>query len=185
MAIDLKALVKDKKVLAVAGAGAALGAFSLYKKRSGAAGGTASNSAATTTSGTGYTPGSLGSYDSSATDAYNNIQTSVDNQLGTFQNQLTQIQDQLSKVSTPVATGGTTSNTSTSLAPGYGWFATGGKTYTVDSIAKRYGITSQALVSLNPSLQGKSVVPINTPVKVRNNAAPWSLSAYRSVNHLS
>jgi len=68
------------------------------------------------------------------------------------------------------------------LAPGYGWFATGSKTYTTDVIAKRYGITAAQLLALNPSLKGKTTVAKNTPVKVRSNAAAWDLAAYRKVN---
>jgi hypothetical protein len=82
--------------------------------------------------------------------------------------------------------GTTTGSPSTSgpglLAPGYGWFATGGKQYTVADVAKRYNISVANLVALNPSLKGKSTVAVNTPVKVRSNAAAWNLAAYRKVN---
>lgn len=81
----------------------------------------------------------------------------------------------------PSGSGGTTTKL---LAPGYGWFATGGTTYTVDSIARRYDLTKDQLLALNPSLKGKSTVPLNSPVKVRSNAAAWDLAAYRKVNHL-
>ena len=66
------------------------------------------------------------------------------------------------------------------LAPGYGWFATGGASYTAQAIATRYGLTLDQLRTMNHGLP--DIVPRNTPVKVRSNAAPWDLDAYRRVN---
>jgi LysM repeat protein len=78
--------------------------------------------------------------------------------------------------------------TTVSLLPaGYGWFATAGNTYTADSIARRYGISVDTLARLNPGLNiraGSTVIGKNLPVKVRSNAAPWDLTAYRQVNHI-
>ncbi len=67
------------------------------------------------------------------------------------------------------------------LPPGYGWFATGRTRYTAASVARRYGLGVAGLAALNPGLRitrGSQVLPLNTPVKVRSNAGPWSLAAY-------
>lgn len=77
--------------------------------------------------------------------------------------------------------------TTTTLPAGYGWFATGGSTYTADSIARRFGISLQTLQKLNPSYNiksGTTVIGKNLPVRVRSNAAPWDLAAYRKVNNI-
>lgn len=216
MKFDPRALLRDKRMLAVVAAGGLLGAVALIRK---GAGGQASDAAATTTQGTGYSVGALGTYSDGGIGAYNNLQTSMDNRLGQFQDQLSLVQEQLEGLrpagtsssgtagTTPTATStkpatptGTTGSigkpavgkaapvatakpaATQKLAPGYGWFATGGQTYTVDAIAKRYNITTAQMLTLNPALKGKKTVAKNTPVKVRSNAAAWDLAAYRKVN---
>ena len=71
------------------------------------------------------------------------------------------------------------------LPAGYGWFDTGQETYTLDSIARRFGISDATLVSLNPSLTGKTgsaIVGKSQTIQVRGNAAPFNLAAYKKVN---
>jgi hypothetical protein len=88
---------------------------------------------------------------------------------------------------TPAATApaAVTVPTTTTLPAGYGWFDTGAAAYTLDSIARRFGISDATLISLNPSLAGKGgnyVVGKGVPVKVRGNALPFNLAAYKKVN---
>ena len=168
MAINVKALLKDKKVLGVVGVGAALGAYTLYKKNKS---GTASGAATTTTSGTGYTTGSLGSYDSTATDAYSNIQNSVDNQLAGFGQQLSNLQDQLSSLPPGgSATGTPSGTTSAAVLP---WKAE--NIYTAASVANRFGISVDQLQAANPGQNVRSGVArnvtINVPVTATNASA--------------
>ena len=71
------------------------------------------------------------------------------------------------------------------LPAGYGWFDTGIETYTLDSIARRFGVSDATLIGMNPSLSGKSassVIGKSTVLKVRSNAAPFNLAAYKKVN---
>ena len=78
-----------------------------------------------------------------------------------------------------LAAGGVTVPTTTLLPAGYGWFATGSSTYTADSIARRYGISLDALKEMNPSLKITSastviggVAVIIAPTVDRRPAAP-------------
>lgn len=173
----LRGLVKDRRLLAVAAIGAALGAGGLIRKRA-AEGGPVNRNAGGSTLST-YTPGGIGSYDSTATDAYNNIQAGLENGLQGVQDQITKIEDQLQNMKPEPKTA------PSMLSPGYGWFATDKKTYSADAIASTYGISLDALSKMNPALKitsGSSIITRNTPVKVRSNAARWNLAAYRRVN---
>lgn len=68
------------------------------------------------------------------------------------------------------------------LQPGYGWFATSNKrTWTTAQVARKAGISEWALLQINPGMK-RGVIRQNTPVRIRNNAAPWNLAAYRRVN---
>jgi hypothetical protein len=183
--VTLPPWLKDPKAQAGIGAVAVLALFVLWRRSRSAS--SASSSGATTTVPTG-SAGAGSPYDSTSTDIANQLgqyQTGLQTALGqsnaTQQAALDAYQKQLTTDLAGLTSGTPKTPTSTTLAPGYGWFATGGTSYTPASIANRYGITTDALLSLNPTLVGKTTVPKNTPVKVRNNAGPWSLAAYRAI----
>lgn len=112
--MDWRGLLKDKRAQAFAAVGAVAGLVVLVR-RGGSAEASDTPAAITPTAGGGGAGGGyLGAYDSSGTDAYNNIQTSVDNQLGEFRNTINDLSEQLaalgtkgSKPSTPAPKPGT------------------------------------------------------------------------------
>ena len=61
------------------------------------------------------------------------------------------------------------------LPAGYGWFLTD-TTYRLDSIGRRYGLSSVQARAFNPGL--RALVPRGTPVRVRGNADRWNATAY-------
>ena len=142
---DIGALLKDKRVLLVAGAGAVAGAAVFLTKKQ--AGGGSSSAGTVTT-------GALGSYDSSATDAYNNFSNILDQ----YGQSITAIQDQLAGGKVPPTTttpGGTTTNptnpASAGKTPTTGYYRIKAGD-TLSSIGKRYGKTPQQLKSMNPTI---------------------------------
>jgi LysM repeat protein len=102
VAVDIKGLLKDKKAQAALAGGAVLGLVVLARSRgaSGASDTEASTSTAGTATGGGGAAGGgyLGGYDSTASDVYNNLQTSLDNRLDGFGSSITDLQDQLKKL---------------------------------------------------------------------------------------
>lgn len=95
MPLQIPAILRDKRAQVAAGVGAVAGVVVLMRNK---------NANTEDAAGTATTGGTAGAYDSSSTDAYNNLQTSLDNQLGEFRGELTDLQDQLGKI----PTGGTT-----------------------------------------------------------------------------
>lgn len=209
--MDLRSLVRDKRLVAVAGVGVLAGAFVLLRGR-GAGGGSSSTSLPGGTpvgSGVGT---SLGTADTLSSDVASTLSAFSADQQATMTAFADSITDQLDLISTrqpatPATSAASTSGTVSSklsgatvsggkattaaaapartLAPGYGWFATGSKTVTLGEGAKKYGTTTAALQSMNSKLKGlsaTSALPKNTPVKVRSNAGAWDLAAYRKVN---
>lgn len=89
--MPLPAILKDKRAQLAAGAGGVLALVVLLRNQ---------KASGEDAAGTATTGGTAGAYDSSGTDAYNNLQTSLDNQLAEFRRDLTGIQDQLGKLPT-------------------------------------------------------------------------------------
>ena len=155
-------------------------------------------------SGAGTTAGVPGTV-ASASGGPSPDEAALTNSLNSIQGQLSDIATSLKPSSVPSApatnggtTGGATPPTPANPSPngggtsvpsllpkGYGYFDTGTSTYTVASIAKRYGLTVDALKKFNPNLgitSGSDIVGKQTAVEVRSNAAPFDLAAYQPVD---
>jgi len=189
---SLKGLMKDKRAWAVVGVGGVAGLVVLMKR--GGSGSTSAESAA----GSGIqNDGSGAFYDSTSSDVANQLgqyQTGLQTALGQYsasqQEQLNAFQksltDSLAGTKGTSTTGTSGASTAKSLAPGYGWFATGSnKNVTLAQLASKYGTSVDALKKLNPSYTSygaNTKLPVNKPIKVRSNASAWNLAAYRKVN---
>ena len=180
--MDWKNLIKDRKVQLAAAGGGLLGLVVLVKKKNAGGATTAATTGAasgTVGSAGGSSAGYAGTYDSSGTDAYNNLQTSLDNQLGGFRASLSQLQDQLAALQpSGTSQGGSSDYTpsiggSGSVVPGTGPAPTpvpaapaapkkptyrrivkGDNWLTV---AKGHNESEAALLALNPSLHGRAL----------------------------
>lgn len=101
MAIRLPGILRDRRAQIAAGVGAVAGLVVLIR-RGGSSSASDTTAATAPTAGGGASGGGyLGAYDSSGIDAYNNLQTSLDNQLNEFRNTITDLQESLGKTSTP------------------------------------------------------------------------------------
>src|SRR6266487_2975463 len=99
MAIDFKKLVKDKKLLAVAGVGGALGLGIAYARRKGGGSASPADQPVSTVTAP-YVPLTPATYDSSLSDIYEGFnQTALD-----LQNQINAIGDQLDQNAPPTST---------------------------------------------------------------------------------
>lgn len=98
MALDLKALAKDKKTQVALGVGAVAGLVVLARSKGSAEASDTPAGTAPTAGGGAGGGGYLGGYDSTASDVYNNLQTSLDNRLDGFGSSITDLQDQLKKL---------------------------------------------------------------------------------------
>lgn len=58
-------------------------------------------------------------------------------------------------------------------AKNWGWFVSRSANNTPKGIADRYGISLSDLLALNPNLNGKTHVPLNTKVKLSSDAVAW------------
>ncbi len=158
MAFDWKALTKDKKVWAFGAAGAGLGLY-VYLKRKQTGG-------ATTDTGQ-PVAGAVG--DSGAVDAYNNLQSELEN----LQGQITALYG-----GAPLPTAQQAVAPPTPTAPGYALHRIGtlGGTYTLRDIARRFAPNPASpdsveaelrrLVAANPALRGKTSLPGGFALKV-------------------
>jgi LysM repeat protein len=181
MALDVKALAKDKRLQLAAGGGAVLGLVALIRKRS--SGDTTGTDSGQTAGAKTYTgSGSVaGGYDSTATDVYNNLQTSLDNQLGEFRGQLTSIQSQLDKATptpkvgqtpipkppakrklkivhkTPIPKPPTKPRTTIKIPHGS----------TLSGLASKYGTSVPRLMQLNPSIKNANRISAGASLRVR------------------
>ena len=162
MAIDWKALTKDKKVLAAAGVGGGLGLYVYVKrKRQAGAGGA-------TTADTGQpVAGAVG--DSGAVDAYNNLQSELEN----LQGQITAL---YGGAPLPTAQQAVAPPTPTSAGFALHRIGTLGGTYNLRDIARRFAPNPSSpnsveaelrrLVAANPALKGKTSLPGGFALKV-------------------
>lgn len=174
---DVQAILKDKRVWAVAGVGGVAGLVILLKGK-GNATGQASDAAGygvqTSTGSTG------GYYDSTSADIANQLgqyQTGIQTALGQYsadQNAAlsayqTQLTDSLSGLTTGQPS---TPTTNTVLQYTKSWKS--GSTYTLDSVARRFGVTTQALIDANAGRNVKSGIAkgatINIPITSTNSA---------------
>jgi hypothetical protein len=97
VAIRLPGLLRDRRAQIAAGVGAVAGLVVLIR-RGGSSSASDTTEVTSPTAGGGASGGGyLGAYDSSGIDAYNNLQTSLDNQLNEFRNTITDLQEQLGK----------------------------------------------------------------------------------------
>lgn len=163
--MNWQALVKDKRVLVAGAAGAGLGLWALVKRKGAAGTGT---SAAASTGGTG--PGTIGAYDSSATDAYNNFESTLEQ----YGQQITSIQDQLTGLQNPATGGAPTTNTgggstgpvakqpvkspvtakpAPKPAMKYATVGSGNIHETLGKLMDKYHLTLSQVRNLNPSLK--------------------------------
>ena len=122
----------------------------------------------------------------SALQGYQGLTSNVNTQ-GTSTNTAgsTTVADSANTGSNTTNTTSTGSSNTSTLPAGYGWFDTGGDTYTATSIANRYNLTLTQLQSYNPGMTigaGSQIIGKDTPVQVRGNAAPVNQSAYQTVN---
>jgi LysM repeat protein len=102
VALDLKALAKDKKAQVALAGGAVLGLVVLVRSNGSSE---ASDTAESTSTGPQSLAGGgaagggyLGGYDSTASDVYSNLETAMSNRLDGFGDSITDIQDQLKKL---------------------------------------------------------------------------------------
>lgn len=101
MAIRLPGIFRDRRAQIAAGGGAVAGLVVLIRRGGSSSASDTTEAIAPTAGGGASGGGYLGAYDSSGIDAYNNLQTSLDNQLNEFRNTITDLQDQLGKTSKP------------------------------------------------------------------------------------
>lgn len=177
--------LKKNKIVLFAGVGALAGVVVLLAKS-----GKASTEDATG-AGLQTNDSGIAAYDSTSADVAAQLgqyQTGLQTALGEYgqvqKDQLADYGEQLTESLAGLTKGQPTASTGL-LPAGAGWFATGSKQYTAQSIANRYKISVESLKTLNPGLKitsGSTKIGKNLPVKVRSNAAPWNLEAYRRFN---
>jgi hypothetical protein len=204
-------ILKDKRLLMIAGVGAVAG-LAVFITRGGSPAaedtpgyGVQTDGVAPYDSTSADIASQLGQYQTGLQIALGEYSREQQQQLADYGDQLT---ESLAELKTPVTDPAVTPSTpitspetpsvissimpvtvkkSTILPSGAGWFATGSKSYTADSIARRYQISVDMLKALNPNLHitsPSSKIGKNLPVKVRSNAAPWSLADYRRFNKI-
>jgi LysM repeat protein len=170
--MDIQALLKDRRVQIGAAAAAGLGLIAYLRSKSSSASASGNSTTATGT-------GALGTYDSTATDAYNNLQTSMDSQLATFGGEITAIQNQLATTQTTTAatssgSTATTNKTTTVKAPAKKPTAkkkitsktiTVTKGETLSGLAKKYGTTVGALARAN-NIKNPNLIRVGQRLKV-------------------
>lgn len=183
----LKALAKDKRVQIAAAAGAVLGLVALVRK-GGSASAAETASGTPTTAGTGAAGGGyLGGYDSTATDVYNNLQTSLDNQLNEFRGSLGGLQDQLDKLGTKGTTPATpapikqkpvkkpptakkpisTPKVTPPAKKAGGTVITIPRGSTLSGLARKYGTSVPRLMALNPQIKNPNRIIAGARLRVK------------------
>jgi hypothetical protein len=174
--VDLGQLAKDKRLQIVAGAGALAGVVVLVRKKSGGGADTGGTSSTTGSA------GSLGTYDSSGIDAYQNLNNELNAGIQAYSDQLTDIQKQLAALTPKPSTSGGGTHTppphptpkpSKNTAKNWGWFTSKSNRNTPAIIAKKYGISLSEFYAWNPQYKGKKFVPAGAHVKVRAKAGPY------------
>lgn len=163
--MDIRALLHNKWALAGVAAAAGLGLYVLIKHRNAGAGSAAGGSS-TVAAAPGYTATGVGGFDSTGTD----VAAYIGQEQGFLQNQFTEfnqnLQDQLAKIPTQGSTGSTGSGPAAAPPPTPKYRSTGNRSQSFATAAQLSGISTPALLALNPQLTKASSIGPHTTFRV-------------------
>lgn len=171
--MDIRELLHNKWAVGGVAAAGVVGLVVYMKRKS--AGGGGGDSGGVATASPGYTPGGVGSFDTTGTDIagwLSSYSGNLQGQLDSYQQQLTDTLAGLQKVPTSGGTGSTSSGGSTTASP---QFVTVAKwttknapwNSTLSGIAKHEGTSVATLLKLNPNIKNPDVIITGSKVRVK------------------